>query len=78
MSDSTSPTRPTTNSTVPAVWMLNPFTWAVTAHFRIAPTAIRMMLVPIVMGSGYPTFRLGYASGMPAVIVDCSTTERRV
>ena len=44
----TSATSPTTKRIVPAVWMSIQLTWAVTAHFRIAPTAIKRIAAPIV------------------------------
>src|ERR1700750_2020915 len=75
MSDSTSPTRPTTNSTVPAVWMLKPLTCAVTAHFRIAPAAINKMLVPIAMAWVYPTIRITIGADRDAQMLDGSITS---
>src|SRR3954454_11469735 len=43
------PVMPTIIRTRPAVWTLMPATCAVTAYLRIAPTAIRNRLVPIVI-----------------------------
>src|SRR5579884_3179256 len=37
--------------------MSNPFTWVVTAHFRIAPIAMSTIAEPMVMGLGYPRGR---------------------
>src|SRR4051794_16604319 len=44
-----SPAMPTIMRTRPAVWTLMPAMCAVTAYLRIAPTAMRKRLVPIVM-----------------------------
>src|ERR1700761_7801242 len=48
---------PRTNRIVPTVCRLTPLTWAVTAHLRIAPAAIRTMEVPIVISGVYPVNR---------------------
>jgi uncharacterized protein YbcI len=58
-SPSRSPRMPTTMSTVPAVWRLIPSTCSVTANLRIAPTAIRKRLVPMVMSIGIGRGQLG-------------------
>src|SRR5579884_2942261 len=58
---STRPSSPTMKMTVPAVWMSNPVTWAVTAHFRIAPTAISRIAAPIVMSGVLPCAAAEYA-----------------
>src|SRR5215204_2026068 len=44
----TSPSAPTIIRITPTVWMSTPATVAVTAYFRIAPTAMRKIDVPIV------------------------------
>ena len=44
MSESTSPTAPTTMRMTPTVLRLTPEAVAVTAHFRMAPTAMKMRL----------------------------------
>src|SRR5437763_79051 len=44
--DMTRPITPTTMRMTPTVWILNPGVLTVTAKSRIAPTAIRKMLVP--------------------------------
>src|ERR1700704_5127328 len=44
--DMTSPMTPTTMRITPTVWMLNPGVLTLTAKSRIAPTAMRKMLVP--------------------------------
>ena len=44
--DRTRPITPTIMRMTPTVWMLNPGVLTVTAKSRIAPTAIRKMLVP--------------------------------
>jgi hypothetical protein len=49
-----SATMPITNSTVPAVCMSNQLRCAVTAHFKIAPTAINVNEAPMDMTSAYP------------------------
>ncbi len=54
MSDTTSPTTPTTISTSPTMSQLTFFVLSVTAKRRIAPTAMRMMEVPIPMDVRYP------------------------
>jgi len=54
MSDTTSPTTPTTISTSPTMSQLTFFVLRVTAKRRIAPTAMRMIEVPIPMNTGYP------------------------
>src|SRR6478736_9294716 len=48
---------PRTNKIVPTVCRLTPLTCAVTAHLRIAPTAIRTIEVPIVISGVYPVNR---------------------
>src|SRR3954467_14817270 len=52
-----SPTTPTTIRIQPTVCRSTPATVAVTANARIAPTAIRKRLPPIVMASGGPARR---------------------
>jgi hypothetical protein len=47
---------PSTNSTVPAIWMLIQLTLAVTAHLRIAPAATRTIDEPTVMSRVIPRF----------------------
>src|SRR5918996_1709584 len=59
----TSPTAPTIIRIRPAAWMLMPATVAVTAYFRIAPTAMRNIDVPIVIRPSFP-WRFG-ANGSP-------------
>jgi len=40
---------PTTMRMIPIVWMSMPTTWKLTAKARIAPTAIRIRLVAVVL-----------------------------
>src|SRR3954451_9326737 len=48
------PMTPTISRMVPIVWIDTPETVAVTAHLRMAPTAIRTMDVPIPMPQRLP------------------------